>query len=293
MLQSYDIVSVNSDKGVNMLEELLASIGLNAQEVKVYIHMLESGPITAGKLAKKIAVPRASVYDMLQKLHDKGVVKRSLKAGIRSFTAEPPEKITQLFQSKITLLEQKKKQFETLVPELHNKLSPDLLNPQFQIYEGIEGVQSALKDLLLYYDTETLSFWPMKSMLNITPAHFYHYLNRERIRNNLYIRAIWPVNQVVSSKEYPFLGIGKDFKREIRIAPEAIESTMGYWVYGNKVMFVSSKRESFAFIIESAELAQMQRTQFDMIWNVSATHRINSEDTRGFLNELHRGNAVY
>jgi sugar-specific transcriptional regulator TrmB len=81
-----------------MLEKILSGLDLNNDEIKIYLNLLESGTITAGNLAKKIGMPRATLYDVLKKMTDKGVINRTLKQGVRSFTAAAPEKLDQLFK---------------------------------------------------------------------------------------------------------------------------------------------------------------------------------------------------
>ena len=61
----------------------------------------------------------------------------------------------------------------------------------------------------------------------------------------------------------------KESLRTIRIAPNDIDTTLGYAVYGNKVAFISSKRENYGFVIDSKELADMHRSQFEHLWKES------------------------
>ena len=143
-----------------------------------------------------------------------------------------------------------------------------------------------LKDMLLYRDIETQAYWPIKAMVDILSPDFFRYLNKERIKNNLYTRAIWPTSQKVDIKKHPYLGVGSDFKREIRIAPKEIDFSMGYWIYKNKVAFISSRKESFGFIIESKELVDMLLSQFELIWKLSKSIEANSKDTKVFLDEM-------
>ncbi len=74
---------------------------------------------------------------------------------------------------------------------------------------------------------------------------------------------------MVDIKEHPYLGAGEEFLREIRLAPPAIDFSLGYWIYGNKVAFLSSREESFDFIIESSELCQTLKSQFEMVWRAA------------------------
>ena len=74
---------------------------------------------------------------------------------------------------------------------------------------------------------------------------------------------------MIDLKKYTFFSPGKKYKRESRIAPKKIEGSMGYWVYGNKVAFISSKKESFGFIVESRELTQLKKAEFEILWKNS------------------------
>ncbi len=102
----------------------------------------------------------------------------------------------------------------------------------------------------------------------------------------MYHEVIWPSNQSVDVRRYPFLGVGPDFKREIRLAPQGIESSMGYWIYLNKVLFTSSRTEGYSFIVESNELVQMMTAQHQGIWSISTKKEINPKHTQSFLDEL-------
>ncbi len=82
------------------------------------------------------------------------------------------------------------------------------------------------------------------------------------------------------------MGAGGDFLREIRIAPKQIDFSMGYWIYGNKVSFVSSQKSNFGFIIENQEFADMMASQFKVMWELSKTIEVNEKDSKKFFDEM-------
>lgn len=272
-----------------MLENIFASLGLEAEEAKVYTFLLETGSIPAGVLAKKIGIPRSSVYGFLKRLQEHNLVVESLKGGIKIFSAETPEKINLLFRQQQEALSKNQELFKNLLPALTPKESGRLITPKVQLFEGASGLQSALKDMLLYYDMETIAVWPIKAMVDILSPDFFRYLNKERIKNNLYTRAIWPQNQTVDIKQHPYLGVGEAFKREIRLAPDEMDFSMGYWIYGNRVVFISSRKESFGFIIESVELVETLKAQFEIVWGLSQPMKSDRNDTQSFIKELDKG----
>lgn len=268
-----------------MIENLLKSLDFDQEDVKIYLFLLEMGSVSAGMLAKRLGVPRSSLYGFLKRLEERGLIIESQKHGVKSFSAENPEKINLLFSQQIEVLQKNQTEFKTFLPNL-KRSGEKLVSPKFQIFEGQEGLQNALKDILLYYNIETQAFWPQKKMIDMLTPEFFRYHNKERIKNNLYTRAIWPQAQMVEVKNHPYFGAGKEFKREIRIAPPSIDFTMGYWIYGNKTVFISSRKESFGFIVESLEFAQMLISQFEVIWNFSKQLVVDKNDTVSFLQEL-------
>ncbi len=271
-----------------MLETSFLSLGLTEEETKTYISLLETGPATVAMLAQKLGKPRPSLYGFLKRLQDKGLITQSAKDGVRTYVAEAPEKVEILFQEKIDALNRSQRAYQELIPALREKVPTAFLNPKFQLYEGAEGLQFVLKDMLLYKNIETYAFWPIKAMVDILSPDFFRSHNKSRIKNNIYTKALWPAEQTVDIKKHPYLGVGEDFRREIRIAPKEIDSTMGYWIYNDKVAFISSRKESFGFIIESRELVQMLLSQFNFIWATSKSIQISSPETDSFINELNR-----
>jgi len=250
-----------------MIENMLIKFGLKDEEIKAFLFLLENGEQTAGNLAKKTGLSRPSLYGFMQKLQKLGLIIESQKNGVKIFVACKKEKIISLFDEKITELEEGKKSFSSIYEEvIKTGLS---ISPKFQFFEGKDGLKQVLKDMLLYKDLETVAYWPIKSMMEILSEDFFKTLNKERIQNKLYTRAIWPQNQIVDLKKYPYLGTGKSFLREIRLAPKDIDFSMGYWIYGYKVAFISSKKEAFGFIIESKDLVEMLLSQFEIMWKLS------------------------
>lgn len=269
-----------------MLEKIFDALGLEIEEAKVYAFLVENGPLTAGSLARKIGMPRSSVYGFLKELKDNDLVAETLRRGIKTFAAENPEKVNLLFRQRQETLAENQELFKTLIPSLTPKQANKIIAPKVQLFEGAEGLQGALKDMLLYYDMETLALWPIQSMVDILSPDFFRYLNKERIKNNLYTRAIWPQTKSVNVAAYPYLGVGEKFKREIRTAPAGVDFSMGYWIYGNRVVFISSRKESFGFIIESEEMVEMLKSQFEIVWQLSKPLAVNPRDTAAFIKEL-------
>lgn len=269
-----------------MYDEQFTALGIDSVEARVYISMLSCGAVTAGNLAKRTGIPRPSMYTILKRLIEKGFVIESQKNHLKVFTPIHPDKVEELFTEKKSEIESSQEMFKKSLPDLRALLSDSYMSPKLELFESKEGLERVLKDMLLYRDIKTEAIWPIQTMVDVLSPEFFKRHNIERIKNNIYTRAIWPENQIINFKQHPYLGSGTDFKREIRIAPENIDFSMGYWIYGKKIAFLSSRNESFGFILESAELAKTLRSQFEIIWAKSDPVVMKSEDVKDFIQKL-------
>jgi|SRR3989344_303792 len=268
-----------------MIDKNLAKLGLQNEEIKAFLFLLENGENSVGVMAKKTGIARPSLYGFLKKLQEKGLIIESRKDGRKSFSVSPEDKINIVLDGQIKEIEEIKSNFKRTFKEIQKGNLPTL-GPRLQLFEGKKEVQFILKDMLLYKNMETKAYWPIRSMIEVLGEDFFKQFNKERIKNNIYTRAIWPKRQVVDIKKHPYLGVGEDFLREIRIAPREIDFSMGYWVYEDKVAFISSKKETFGFILEGKEFAQMLSSQFEVIWKLSREIKVNPKDTESFIKEI-------
>ena len=120
--------------------------------------------------------------------------------------------------------------------------------------------------MLLYQNLTVRAYWPIKKMIELLTPEFLEKFHRERVKQNIELKVIWPKEQLAYGKKYGFLQGGEKMKRAIKISPEQGNSSLGYSIYGNTVRFISSSRENFGFLVESEELAETMRKQFEIIW---------------------------
>lgn len=252
-----------------MIEKILLQLDLNEEEIRIYLSLLEYGGDTAGNISKKTGLKRSTLYGVLQKMTGKGAIKRTLKHGVRYFSAESPETLYTQFSKKLGYLQQAQSDFHNLLPQLNQLSKEKNFKPQVEIFDGINAVQNIMQDVLLYRDLEIFTLWPIKPMIDMLSSEYFRWHNTQRIENNLFIKAIWPNTQAVSIEEHPYMGHGGKHLREIRVIDGEINAQMGYWIYGNKIMFLSSHREAFGFIIESADMVQLQKDQWQILWDKS------------------------
>lgn len=249
------------------IKNLLSLFNLKDVEMELFERILENGTISATELARGANITRTSVYDYLVRLKERGLITQTLKGGMRKYSVESPEKIQILLAEQENNLSAAQEAIID-VKNVYGK-SQARLRPLLQLFEGKEELQQMMKDLLLYQNITVQVYWPILDVIKLLTPQFVEEFHRERVKRNITLKTIWPRTQIPSLKQYPFLKIGIQDKREVRLAPEGVDFTLGYALYENKVRFISSSRESFGFLITSNEFTQMMRGQFDIIWSNS------------------------
>ncbi|MBU1164414.1 hypothetical protein KKA15_02530 [Patescibacteria group bacterium] len=250
---------------------LLSIFNLRKIELDLYQKLFYGGQMSATQLAKQSEISRTSVYDLLERLIEIGIVFETQKGGVKMFAACPPEKLHLLIEEKEKELKKAKIALDILQSEyLSQKTSS---KPRMQIYEGKKELQQMMKDMLLFRDITVYAYWPVIKLNKLLSGEFLTSFHKERVKRNINIKVIWPQNEISSIKKYPYSKTGTESKRDAKIAPAEVDFSLGYAIYGNSVRFISSSKENFGFLVESAELAEMMKTQFDSIWKLSKPYK--------------------
>lgn len=270
-----------------MLTQQLEKLGLKEDEISTFIYLLENPGKPVGIIAKKIGLSRPSLYFYLNNLEKIGLIIETQRSGVKVFFPSPIDKINILLDKKIKDLNETKDAIgEAFILAEQGKVST---TPKVLLFEGKEELRHLANELLLYRNITTKSSWPIKKMLETLGADFFKEFNKERIKRGVFVQALWPEKKVVDMNKYPFMGAGKYFLRDIRIAPKNVDFSTGYWIIENKVAFVSSNKENFGFLIESAEFADLMRSHFDFIWKSSKELRVSEKESERLYEEMMEG----
>lgn len=253
-----------------MIQDIFEVLGFKEEEAKTYLTLVESGARTASELAKLVGAPRPTIYGYLERLLAAGLVSEDATRGTKVFIAAAPTRIRTLYRTKIRDLRSREDSLESLITDLENKTGGDVLKPRLVNFEGRKALQGAMEEILLSRPgTATCAFWPVRAVMSMLSPEYLAYHNKNRIRKNIQLQAIWPRSQGLNISEHPSMAWGPEFKAELRYAPMGVEPPMAFWVYGNKTLFLTSREQPVGFVIESADMAQQMRAQHLSVWQRS------------------------
>jgi len=119
----------------------LKEAGLTGNEAKVYLELLQSGSLSANRLAKNIGMDRTLAYTVLNHLIEKGQVRYIIKKNKKVFSCTPPNSLLNPVREKEALI-------KNLIGDLEKTEKKELEETEVTIYEGKEGVRNLLREIL-------------------------------------------------------------------------------------------------------------------------------------------------
>lgn len=250
---------------IDKILDVLREIGLSEKEALVYTTCLQMGKQTVSVISRLTNIKRASVYDVLNKLIEKGIVHRVEGSGTTYFNVLDSEELLRYYEAeKIQAIYRSNLRIKKIKGVIHDlkgleSFSPS--KPMVKYYEGERGLQEAYEDTLTSSE-DIRAYANIEEMHNGLPHFFPDYYKR-RCAANLFIHTICPDNYMSLERHK----LDKKEMREIKfIDSKKYEFTPEINIYDNKVLFASWK-EKMAVIIESEEIADFQKKVFDVLYD--------------------------
>jgi len=124
-----------------MIKDKLKQLGFSANEITVYLYLIENGKSRAGKIIDLTGLHRNLVYTSLESLLQKKLVSKFNSSGVAEFMPNDPESILE------NVLDQEETAKEIII-ELNKKHTTQA--GDIQIFEGVEGIKRARNRVLNY-----------------------------------------------------------------------------------------------------------------------------------------------
>jgi len=131
-------------------QEILAKIGLTAQESRVYLALLTLQEAKTGILCKETKIASSNIYNILDALIKKGLVNYKVQNNIKIFMPSDPEALNELFKEKQLRLEEERKQIQELVNKLKIKKIEEEPQSNYKYYESISGIKSMWHEIISF-----------------------------------------------------------------------------------------------------------------------------------------------
>jgi sugar-specific transcriptional regulator TrmB len=125
----------------------LQKIGLTDGEVKLYSALLDLGESTRTELAKISGISPSKIYDVANRLLEKGLISSVKKNKVIHFKAANPKRIRNFLENKEKEIIKEKDLVNEILPQLLMKYSKSENDPSIEVFYGWEGMKTVYWDI--------------------------------------------------------------------------------------------------------------------------------------------------
>ncbi|MDB5259127.1 MAG: transcriptional regulator TrmB [Candidatus Taylorbacteria bacterium] len=241
-------------------DKQLQLLGLPEKEARVYIHALSLASFNVSQISERSSLKRPTCYLILEELAKKGYVSRIPNMKKVHYRAEPPEVVVRQAENNVNFAHK-------LLPKLNEIYRRDRKMPVVRYYSGQQGFRNIFEDTLKSKAKNFYNISGSVDVLKIAGIEFAKNYVSRRVQKKISIQNVRP-------KSYDYLHEelheqSSSYLREVRFTPPDIDFLDTIFVYGNKVAILSAKKDNFAVLIESQEVADTHLALFKALWRVS------------------------
>ncbi|MBW2982096.1 hypothetical protein KY343_04405 [Candidatus Woesearchaeota archaeon] len=240
--------------------ENLKELGLTKGQISVYSAILELGISGLNKIHEKTGIERRNIYDILNKLIEKGLISYTVEKGKRTYQCTHPNKILEEIKAKEENLKELRKQ----VPQIKDLF--DISRPEIraEVYRGNEAIKSLMNESLEYKE----HYWiGGNAGIQYTPLkYWFNHWMKKRIEKRCMMYDLVDYGRFLDYfKSNSLKKQKKEFYR-LRELPKDLSSPMVILIFGDKVAQILWNKQSFAFVLESKEIKESFMKYFNYFW---------------------------
>lgn len=238
----------------------LKNLGLSDKEARVYLALLQLGPATPYKMAKKAGLKRPTAYVIAEELVEKGIIVHVPGEEPKRYIARTPDAV---FDEH----EEKWRKAKKALPELRSFQKGTTEKPSILYFEGVQGLRHAYeyqqKEL---HGKEIVGFFASTEDVSDEVNQVFFEWNEYKERHHVHIRGL-TVDSATLAPYAKWL-IPKESEVTMKFLPEniydakvSIESCDDQFV---RIVLMESVQ---TLIIESPKLARSLHQVFDLLWH--------------------------
>lgn len=237
----------------------LKKLNLTEKEARVYLALLELGPSTPYKIAKRSHLKRPTAYVIAEELVEKGLIIQMTGEKQKMYIARSPE-------SYVEDIEKRVREAKKIVPELMAMQKKKSDKPNVLYFEGLEGVRQAYEYKLAdFAGKEIVGFFARTNEVD-KDLHKEVYIpwNDAKMENDISVRG-FTVDDPKLGDYTKYFGAKKGMIHA-KFLPESLYSadcSFEIFDWGTRIVIMRSKQ---AIIVESTEFALAMKQVFELLW---------------------------
>jgi len=244
-------------KKIKQLEKTLTELGLSTNEASLYTSSLSLGATTVLKLSRSSGIRRTTVYNLIDSLKHKGLMRENIVGFKKTYEVEHPEKLE-------GILDLRKSQLQKDMPDflsLFNKVGGSSV---IKHYEGIESIKPIYLETINDVNSgdDYLVITNQAQWYGLDSKYFQNY-KEKRSKTGARVRMLFEESDIAREhKKYE-----KNFNEEIKFLPNESHINVDFVCTPKRVIIFQTIQPFNAIVIENEFVVEMYKNLFEVIWN--------------------------
>lgn len=232
---------------------VLEKIGLNKNEIKIYLDLLKFKNSSALDISKRTGIHRSNTYDALRKLIELGFIAEIVEEKKRLFSSMDPDKIKYY-------LKQQEKELDELLPYLKGITCEKEEIENVSIKKGVFAVRESLYDLLKLNKPINV-YGASTASVNSFGEGFLKEFHTERIKKKILMKHIYDESAVERVKYLNKLNL-----TEAKYFPKKYFTIAATIVCDDITLIVVFSNPLSAISIKNREISEAYNKYFELLW---------------------------
>jgi sugar-specific transcriptional regulator TrmB len=236
----------------------LRELGLDENEIQVYLTCLRDKSATVKEIAKETGLIRTTIYGVLDSLTKKGLISKIKKEGVFEFQSASPKEI-------LNILDTKKALIESILPKLKQLEEFSKEIKKIELFEGINGVKTVTNDIISKANETVKILGAVNNWISFSEIFSAIYYRKKK-EQNVKTKTILTDNKEerLSVKNPDIKNSTFKFIKDVDLTKSSI------FIYHDKVSFVEYEREKAnGFIIQDKTYNKVMNEIFEKLWKQS------------------------
>lgn len=230
-------------------KEILQDFGLTESETQVYLALLKLGSASASEISQKTNIHRINIYDILERLQEKGLVSYVIMGKRKHYEASNPKKI-------LEIEEERKRKIKEIIPKLSAERVLAKEPQEATIFKDKKGIKTVLEDVPKS-KTDVYLFASGWGFTQNFPDYSDVWHERFRLHKT-------KIKTLISSKFKKRLKVPKPL--EYKYLPSEFVFPSTTVVYDDKVFMIMWSAHPLGILIRGKEISNSYKEFFNILW---------------------------
>ena len=245
----------------------LRKIGLTDGEIKVYEALLNLGECTKTALAKQSGISPSNIYDVANRLAEKGLISKLEKNGITHFSPANPRHILDFLNHKEQEIEKERDFVNSILPTLLLKFNEAKEKVNVEVFQSWNGLKTVFEDLINECNKgdKNYIFGASKGEQEEQTDLFILKYSKMREHKGIITNIIFNEDIKKRKERISFFLNSKQYN--VKFLQQSTPAEI--MLYKNKVCIIILTKEPLVIRITSKEVFNSFKQYFNLMWNTA------------------------